>query len=335
MATWGEKGRQLSKQLEGVIDESAIKKLAIATLKDIYQLPTADTRANAIKQINRELNKVFPRRESEIAGYWHDPKGKEAQPKWRHLIFKHLTLSTEDWDKAGTETRKGAREEWKATQPTEQPTEQPAEQPAEQPTEQPAEQVAQQATEQPKKQRKPRQPKQPKQPKQTLKTMTIEQLELDTDTQAILTNALEHSGMALEDFIKQAIKVYAKTVTGKAKQTSEDLSNISTQDLLNNPKYSTHPSRAEELTKRAIRAIKFFNANKATENADRWMITQSAIASLTGSRQGTIKQLLEQFKDDVDSHNQTYGLNAYSNRKPGKDITEIINLPELVPNGVD
>jgi hypothetical protein len=324
MASWGQKGRELNEQLKEVTDENAIKALANGTLQDIYQLSSADERANALKQINRELLKAFPRSESEIPGYWHDPKGREAQPKWRHLIFRHLTLDARDWDKVGTETRKGAREEWKETQPTEQPIEQT--------TEQVTEQATEQVVEQAKKQRKPRQPKQPK---QTLKTMTIEQLELDTDTQAILTNALEQSGMALEEFIKQAIKVYARTVTGKAKQLSEDLANIPTQDLLNNPKYSTHPARAEELTKRAIRAIKFFNANKATENADRWMITQSAIASLTGSRQGTIKQILEQYKDDIDSHNQTYGLNPYSNRKPGKDITEIINLAELVPNGVD
>jgi hypothetical protein len=61
----------------------------------------------------------------------------------------------------------------------------------------------------------------------------------------------------------------------------------------------------------------------------------NAIASLTGSRQGTIKQILEQYKDDIDSHNQTYGLNPYSNRKHGKDIAEIIKLAELIPNGVD
>lgn len=309
--TWGRMGRDLSKQLEGMTDENAIKALAIATLKEIYQLPAADDRDKALKQINRELLKTFPRSEFEIPVYWHDPKGREAQPKWRHLIFKHLTLSSEDWDKAGSEARQEAREEWKSTLP---------EQPTEQPTEQPKSKSRATRT---------------RQPKQILKTMTVEQLDLDSETQTILKDALEHSGMALEDFIKQAIKVYAKTITGKAKQISEDLSNVPTYGLLNNSKYSTHPARAEELTKRAIRAIKFFNSNKAAENADRWCITQSAIASLTGSRQGTIKQILEQFKDDIDSHNQTYGLNGYSNRKPGKDITEVINLAELVPNGVD
>lgn len=167
------------------------------------------------------------------------------------------------------------------------------------------------------------------------KASAIEQLNLDSDTQSILEKAIGHSGMASENFIKQAVKVYAKTITGKAKQTSEDLSNVPTTKLLNDSKYKTHPARAEELTKRAIRAIKIFNSNKATENADRWCITQNAIASLTGSRQSSIKQILFQFKDDIETHNQTYGLNGYSNRKPGHDIAEDIKLAELVPDGVD
>ena len=165
--------------------------------------------------------------------------------------------------------------------------------------------------------------------------MTIKQLNLDNETQQTLEQALEHSGMALDEFIKQAISVYAKTITGKARKHSEDLSNVPTAELLNDAQWTTHPGRASELTKRAIRAIKFYNANKVGENADRWCITQSAIASLTGSRQSTIKKILERYLDDIESHNQTYGLNGYSNRKAGKDITEEIDMAELIPNGVD
>ncbi|NER98080.1 MAG: hypothetical protein F6J86_30335 [Symploca sp. SIO1B1] len=56
---------------------------------------------------------------------------------------------------------------------------------------------------------------------------------------------------------------------------------------------------------------------------------------MTGSRQSTIKKILERYKDDIESHNQTYGLNGYSNRKQGKDITEEIDIAGLIPNGVD
>ncbi|NEP59121.1 MAG: hypothetical protein F6K31_19200 [Symploca sp. SIO2G7] len=169
----------------------------------------------------------------------------------------------------------------------------------------------------------------------TLDNMTINQLNLEEETQQTLERALEHSRMPLDEFIKQAISVYAKTITGKARKHSEDLSNVPTAELLSDAQWTTHPLRASELTKRAIRAIKFYNANKVKENKDRWCITQSAIASLTGSRQSTIKKILERYKNDISSHNQTYGLNGYSNRKPGKDISEEIDMAELIPNGVD
>ncbi|NEP14428.1 MAG: hypothetical protein F6K21_04640 [Symploca sp. SIO2D2] len=165
--------------------------------------------------------------------------------------------------------------------------------------------------------------------------MTINQLNLEEETQQTLEQALEHSGMPLDEFIKQAIAVYAKTITGKARKHSEDLSNVPTAELLSDAQWTTHPLRASELTNRAIRAIKFYNANRVVLNKDRWCITQSAIASLTGSRQSTIKKILERYKNDISSHNQTYGLNGYSNRKPGKDISEEINMAELIPNGVD
>ena len=168
-----------------------------------------------------------------------------------------------------------------------------------------------------------------------LDNMIINQLNLEEEAQQTLEQALEHSGMPLDEFIKQAISVYAKTITGKARKHSEDLSNVPTAELLSDAQWTTHPGRASELTKRAIRAIKFYNANKVVLNKDRWCITQSAIASLTGSRQSTIKKILERYLDDIESHNQTYGLNGYSNRKQGKDISEEINMAELIPNGVD
>jgi hypothetical protein len=142
--------------------------------------------------------------------------------------------------------------------------------------------------------------------------------------------------MTLADFTRQALRVYAKTITGKTRKQSEDLATIPTDKLLNDSTYSTHPGRAEELTKRAIKAIKHYNANIATSKASRWCITQSAIASLTGSRASTVGKVLEQFKDDIESHNQTYELDNYSNRKRGKpSIEETINLTELTPNGLD
>jgi len=288
--TWGKQGREIATLLDGMTDEVSIKVLGLRTIQEIKNAETPDKRTNALKMINREILKKFPRRDSQTECYYHDLGGKADLPKWRHLIFKYLTLDSADWDAVRVE---------------ELPTEQPVDQSTEQTI-------------------------------TTLKDMTIEQLGLDADTQQTLETALEQSGMALSDFIKQAVRVYAKTITGKTKKHSEDLSTVPTDKLLNDPTYSTHPGRAEELTKRAIKAIKYYNANIATEKADRWCITQSAIASLTGSRATTVGKVLEQFKDDIDSHNQTYDLDNYSNRKRGKpSIEETIKLAELTPDGLD
>ena len=307
--TYGAIGRDIVSKMEGKEDDEgllenlALKAVGIIRLRE----ETIDGQTKAIKQISDVILAKYPRLESETPNYWFDKTGKKVLPKWRHNIFKYLTLG------------RGKK------QPTDQTPEQTSEQTSEQTPEQTPEQPKNKST-----------ASRTRKPKQILKTMTIEQLELDSDTQSILEDALEHSGMALEDFIKQAIKVYAKTVTGKAKQTSEDLSNIPTQDLLDNPKYNTHPSRAEELTKRAIRAISYYNANIATENADRWMITQSAIASLIGSRQGTIKEIMPKYQTTIDDNNNRpeWNLNPYSNRKPGKKIEEVINLAEIILNGL-
>jgi hypothetical protein len=301
--TWGTVGRELAQKLEGVTDEAAIKALGDATMKDILNRePTAKGRTNALRMVNREVDKQYPRLESEAPLHWHDPRGKESLKKWRHLIFKSLTLSTHDWDEAGDESRK----EWKAQQHKE--------------TEQQQQEVTQQA--------KPVSP--------VSEALTIDQFQLDSESQQLVQEAISLSGMTLADFTRQALRVYAKTITGKTRKQSEDLATVPTDKLLNDPTYSTHPGRAEELTKRAIKAIKYYNANVATENADRWCITQSAIASLTGSRPSTVGKVLEQFKDDIESHNQSYGLDNYSNRKRGKpSIEETINLTELTPDGLD
>jgi hypothetical protein len=283
-------------------DEKWLKSLADKAIRAVKKREESyDEQQSAVSQIARGIHKTFPRSKDELPNYWHDSAGRATFPKWRHNIFKYLTLG------------RGIK------------------QPTEKTDEQTAEVVTQQKTE----------PNQVVEPRATpgeltLKNITIEQLELDAETTQILEHALEQSGMDLAHFVKKAVRVYAKTITGKTEKRGEDLATVSTEKLLNDPTYSTHPGRAEELTKRAIKAIKYYNANVATENADRWCITQSAIASLTGSRPSTVGKALEQFKDEIASHNQTYELNDYSNRKRGKpSLTETIDLAELVPDGLD
>lgn len=167
----------------------------------------------------------------------------------------------------------------------------------------------------------------------TLQDMNIETLELDADTQAIVRNALEHSGISLAEFIQKACTVYATTLVGKFKQFESDLSSVSTAELLT-AKYKTHPGRAREMVIRAIQAIKIFNGNEP-EPTNRWMITQTAIQSLTGSKPATVKEILPDYQMDIDDYNTSCNFSSpYINRKPGKRIEDVINVAELVPEGI-
>jgi hypothetical protein len=280
-------------------DEELLKSLADKAIRAVKKREESPgDRQSAMSQIARGIHKTFPRSKDELPNYWYDSAGRATLAKWRHNIFKYLTIG------------RGIKQS------------------TEKPDEQTVEVVTQQKTE-------PKQVVEPqsKQEELTLKNMTIEQLELDAETVEILEDALEQSGMDLAQFIQQAVRVYAKTITGKTKKRGEDLATVPTDKLLNDPSFNTHPGRAEELTKRAIQAIKYFNANVAVESSDRWCITQSAIAKLTGSKPATIGKILEQYKDEIETHNQTYGLNDYSNRKRDKKI-EDLKFAEYVLDGL-
>lgn len=275
---------RLMKGREG--DEDFLKSLAC---KGVAAIRERDNASVCLKQISRRINEVYPRLAEESLNYWHDPKGQEKQLKWRHNIFKYLTLG-------------------RGIKPVPETESQPVQ--------------TETATS--------------KESTQILSTITMQQLDLDSETQETLEAALNHSGMPLEDFIKQAIKVYANTITGRNKAASKDLSNVPTEELLTDSKYNSHSGRAAELTKRTIQAIKIYNTEIATENKNRWMITASAIASLIGSRQATIKEIMQQFQTSIDENNLNpeWNLNPYSNRKPGLKIEDVINLSELVPDGL-
>ena len=111
----------------------------------------------------------------------------------------------------------------------------------------------------------PEQPQQPQQP-QLLNQLNYqickcELLELDTETQQSVLNALENSGKSLASFIQLACKIYANTVNGKHKHADGDLSSAFTSELLDPEvtQYKTHPGKIKELTKRAIKAIQMHN----------------------------------------------------------------------------
>ncbi|MEA5517299.1 hypothetical protein [Nodularia sp. UHCC 0506] len=171
-------------------------------------------------------------------------------------------------------------------------------------------------------------------PAPTAKIMNIAQLELDPDTQKMVEEAIAHTGISLAEFVQKSCAVYSSIVVGKAKMSNDDLTTVSTQDLLSNRVYKTHPNRAEELTRRAIYALENHN-NNCTEKSQKWHINQTAIQSLTGSKPATVKEILKGCQQRLDDHNAKHELNPYDNRKPGTKLTEVIDLTALVPSGED
>ena len=270
--SWGQIGREVTAQLQGLDDERAIAELGEETLELIKELePDEDKYQSRVSLISREIRKVFPRSEEELPLYFYDPNGQTHQPRWRHLIFQALSFrpDVEEREEEGfdDETRE-----------------------------------------------------------------VLDALELNDETEELLTQLIDYTGDGAFDLIEKAIVMYSKSILNKV--ACSDLATVLTEDLLYDRTYSTTPGRAEELTKRAIMAIKRHNQEVATEYSQRWAITQSAISRMTGSKAHSIKEALKPYQLEIDDHNAQYGLNNYTNRGRELPIQDAINFVTLVPDGL-
>ncbi|OUL23821.1 hypothetical protein BV378_20625 [Nostoc sp. RF31YmG] len=315
MSKWEQIGQELAQKLQGIKTESKIQKLAVAVVDQIRETYTEpNSRKTPLSKVRKAVLATFPDTETqEHPWQYFTNKGKGNIERYQHLALKYLTLSSEEWDTVGNE----ARQQWKAQQQAQQTEQEQAQEPEQEPQQQ---------------------PEIPQPAQTTLDDMNISQFKLDSETQQMVENAIAHSGMNLADFVRRACQVYAKTVTGKLGQYESDLTTVPTEDLLSSPTYKTHPGRAEELTRRAIYALETHN-NNCTEKNQKWMITQTAIQALTGSKPATIKAILEKYKTRIDDHNGKHEISIketpYQNRKAGRKIDEEINLAEIVPTGID
>lgn len=300
---WMTNGSELAAKIRDAKNEQQIKELcfhAIESIRNAYP-DTPNSRKNPLSILRKAVIEAFPDTEKQEhpLQYFTD-KGKGKLPRYRHMALKYLTLSEEEWDVVGDSARKGWKE--KQSEPEVKPQPEPELEP---------------------------------QPEWSLDDMTLEQLQLDDETNAIAQEAMNHMDISLAELIKRSIKVYAKTVIGKSKKADEDLATVPTEKLLSDKAFSTHPGRAEELTKRALAAIQRHNSEIATEDDQRWCITQSSIYKLIGAKPASIGKVLESYKILVDEHNNKYQLNNYTNRRKDRDIVEEIDLVSLVPDGLD
>lgn len=165
--------------------------------------------------------------------------------------------------------------------------------------------------------------------------MTIQKvLSMDCETEEIAIAACEQLGISLDEFAKRAFKYYAKSVRSKAVQRDADFSGVPTIELLEDAQYQSHPKRAEELTKRAIRAIKIYNESQGEMRA-KWAITPSIIHELIGSKPALIKSVLASIPDIAGYHFATFGTEEppHTINRKGRKITDVLDLKVLVPDG--
>lgn len=160
--------------------------------------------------------------------------------------------------------------------------------------------------------------------------MTI-QITLDDEAKAALEIVLaQDSSRSISKIASAAIASYCKSIANKTKNF-DSLESIATEALLTEDKYKTLPGRGEELTRRAVKAIQIYN-NAAYGEVKPWAITQNAISTLIGAKQSAVKKALADF--NYQDYNQSKGLDGYTNRAIEGQITDYINLAELVPDGL-
>ncbi|WP_375514655.1 hypothetical protein [uncultured Nostoc sp.] len=305
-------GQELVKKLKGKKEESVIREITLEYWQAIIdEIPNENSIKRPRTAIRKAIEEAFPSSEKPKPGYYLTSSGKGKAERYEHLSLWYVTTSKDRWDITSDNERSKYFAQW------EKPS-------SEQLSEIETETKTETETETETKTRL----------QITLDEMNISEMQLDAQTALMVESALAHSGISLADFVRRAIHVYAKTITGKVKQSSEDLTAVSTEDLKSDS-YKTHPGRAEELTRRAIYALEIHN-NNCTEKAQKWHINQTAIQSLTGSKPATIKAILGNYQTRIDDHNLKHDLNPYDNRKGnGRKIELEIDLTALVPDGQD
>ena len=295
-------GQELVKKLKGKKEESVIREITLEYWQAIIdEIPNENSIKRPRTAFRNAIEQAFPSSENNKAGYYLTSSGKNKPERYEHLSLWYVTTNQDRWDIKSDDERSKYFAQW------EKPS---------------SEQLSDTETET------------ETRLQITLDDINISQIQLDAETEEMVLAAIAHSGITLADFIRRACQVYAKTITGKVKQFSEDLTAVPTVELKSDT-YKTHPGRADELARRAIYALETHN-NNCTEKAQKWHINQTAIQSLTGSKPATIKAILENYQTRLDDHNAKHDLNPYDNRKGnGRKIDLEIDLAALVPDGLN
>jgi hypothetical protein len=121
----------------------------------------------------------------------------------------------------------------------------------------------------------------------------------------------------VREWAKQAILQRANAINALQKRLNEDLSMVSSEELMNEKKYRTNTNATLELVKRAVRVIKDWNYNHPDQ---KWCITNKLISEVTKSvdrddKGVTVKAIAKAVEGmDLKSYNENADLEPVVNR---------------------
>lgn len=152
-------------------------------------------------------------------------------------------------------------------------------------------------------------------------------LKFDVEMRRNLYRVLEQTGLDTYQLVMKAVTYYIHFTLN---HLQNNLVFIATDKLLYDSAYKTYPGRAEELTRRAIKAIEIYNQQQPHP----WAITQSIIVALIKARPASVKKALIPWRQEIEEHNHYYQVNGYTNRNHQEAVTDAINIVKLVPHGL-
>ena len=245
---------------------------------------TPNSRRKPMAEIRKAIRGRFPAQEgkSEQAEapfpYHFTCSGKGNVPRWEHLAIKYLR---EDWN---------PQEDWSDIESASERVSEPQEQEMATPT-------------------KPSIVK-PENEIDILGYVGLSDKELEDVKQAI-------GDAGVKEWVKQAMLQRANAINALQKRLNEDLSMVSSEELMNEKKYRTNTNATLELVKRAVRVIKDWNYNHPDQ---KWCITNKLISEVTKSvdHEGkgvTVKAIAKAVEGmDLESYNKGQDLTTVMNR---------------------
>jgi hypothetical protein len=245
---------------------------------------TPNSRRKPMAEIREAIRGRFPAQEGKSEQekvpfpYYFTCSGKGSVPRWEHLAIKYLK---EDWN---------PQQDWSDVESASDTVGESQEQEMATPTEPPIVN---------------REPE-----LDILAYAELNEQELEDVKQAI-------GDADVKEWAKQAMLQRANAINALQKRLNEDLSMVSSSELMNEKKYRTNTNATLELVKRAVRVIKDWNYNHPDQ---KWCITNKLISEVSKSvdRDGkgvTVKAIAKAVEGmDLESYNKAQDLTTVMNR---------------------